>query len=489
MLKRIPLILLCAAAVTLRAEKPTEGKPISLNEALILALENNISLQTRRLDPLITEQNEPVARATFDPKFSASTELSAYSVENTADETRSANDLTLETGLSKKFATGTSVHLSTDLERDETTSSSSDDKQYSDSLDTELTITQALLSGRGRAVNLASVHRAELNTAISKQQLRRYIETLIYNVTSAYWNLFLEQKKLAVYQESYDMALEHEREVEVFIKNGKVAEIELAQVQGEVSSRREKLIQERGAIEKKSLTLLGILNYNDLTDEAWQQHLLPNDNPRKMYTAMEDAQTYVDVALLNRPEIKEYQLKIDREEIDLVTTKDGLLPQLDFFITLGRTDYANAFNTASDTRNHTEELSVGLDFSHAIGRRADRARYKQDLLSTQRAELALDNLIDSISQEVRQAYIDCTTNLETIDAVAITRDLRRQSLKTQTIKFELGKATNNDIADAQRDLLESQIDHTEAVVDYVKSRLKLHYLDSSLLERSGVVLP
>ena len=71
----------------------------------------------------------------------------------------------------------------------------------------------------------------------------------------------------------------------------------------------------------------------------------------------------------------------------------------------------------------------------------------------------------------------------------MTRELRRQSLKTQTIKFELGKATNTDIANAQRDLLQSQINYTEAIVDYVKSRLRLHYLDGSLIERSGVVLP
>jgi outer membrane protein TolC len=57
------------------------------------------------------------------------------------------------------------------------------------------------------------------------------------------------------------------------------------------------------------------------------------------------------------------------------------------------------------------------------------------------------------------------------------------------IKFENGTATNNAIANAQRDLLQSQINETEALVEYVLSRIRLHYLDGSLIERMGIILP
>lgn len=465
------------------------AEKITLESTLLTALEANISLRIETLDPQIVEKNEAIAKAEFDPEFSAGVTYDVDEVNDTSDATRSADDMSAEVGISKKFATGTTVSLSVDASRDETTSTSSDDKRYTDSIGPELRITQALLRGRGLDVNLANVRRAQINTAISEQQLRRFVETLIYNVSISYWNLFLEQQKLRVFQESYDLALEHEHEVEVFIDNGELPEIELATVKGEVSARRERLIQARGAIEKARLALLSVTNYHSISSQGWTQALLPIDNPRKVYDKLDLVDPYVDVALVKRPELAEAELRIEREQVSLVATKNGLLPKLDFFISLGRTDYANSFRTSADTDNDEQFLTLGLDYSFGVGRRAERARYEQDQLDEQRAIFALQNLRDSINREVRQAYIDCTTDYETIDAVGVTRELRRQSLKTQTIKFELGKATNTDIANAQRDLLQSQINYTEAIVDYVKSRLRLHYLDGSLIERSGVVLP
>ncbi len=491
MLKRFAIFLLIStgSVIAETSEQETTAVQMTLEQALIQALENNTTLQTRRLDPIISEKNIDIQKATFDTQISANVDATATDFDHVNNENRSATDLSAAATISKKFATGTTVSLGVDADRDESTSLSEDYLNHEDSFGTELKITQSLLRGRGRDVNLASIRKAEINSEITHQQLRRYIETLIYNVTTAYWNLFLEQKKLAVYQESYDLAMDHEREVEVFIKNGKVAEIELAQVKGEVSARREKLIQARGAIDKKRLTLLGILNYNDLTDDAWRQKIDPSDDPTRGYGELESVQAYVNIALQKRPEIRESQLKIDREGVDVVVTKNGLLPKLDFFVAVGRTDYSDSFRTRDDADSSNDSIKFGLSFNYGLGNRAERARYDQYLAREKREELAFDNLQDTISQEVRSAYIDCTTDLDAIDAVAVTRDLREQSLKTQTIKFELGKATNNDIADAQRDLLESQINYTEAVVDYVKARLRLHYLDGSLIERSGIVLP
>jgi outer membrane protein len=294
---------------------------------------------------------------------------------------------------------------------------------------------------------------------------------------------------LKVYQESYELALEHEREMEVFIANGKRPEIELATVQAEVSSRRERLIQSRGAIDKQRLTLLTIMNYQAMADGGWSEQLLPVDLPESTYADLGIVDSYVEIAMLKRPEIEQAVLMIERDEIDLVTTKNGLLPRLDFFITLGATEYANSFVNGNETENEEQNVILGLNYSFGLGRRADKARYRQDALTEAQSRLALDNLNMSITREVRKAYIDCVTNLESIDAVSATRQLREQSLRTQMIKFENGTATNNAIANAQRDLLQSQINETEALVDYVLSRMRLHYLDGSLIERTGIVVP
>lgn len=477
------------AGFTQETEEPPPGTELTLEQALLIALENNVSLRIERLDPQITQLNETIAEAAFDSTVSAGADYVVDDETNTNGVKRSAADLSLDAGISKRLPTGTRVDFGVELKRDETTAGNSDDKLYTDSVSAELKITQSLLQGRGRDVNLASVRRARLNTAISEYQLRRYIETLIYNVTIAYWDLFLQQQKLKVYQESYKLALDHEREMEVFIANGKRPEIELATVQAEVSSRKERLIKSRGDIDKQRLTLLTIMNFQNVANGGWAEQLLPIDNPESTYDNPGDAQDYVEIAMLKRPEIKEWELRLERDQIDLVVTRNGLLPRLDFFITLGATEYSNSFTDSTKTENEEQNVLMGLNYSFGVGRRADKARYRQDLLVEEQSMLALENLKDTINREVRKAYIDCLTNLESIEAVTATRTLREQSLRTEMIKFEHGNATNNAIANAQRDLLQSQINETEALVDYVLSRLRLHYLDGSLIERMGFVVP
>lgn len=181
-------------------------------------------------------------------------------------------------------------------------------------------------------------------------------------------------------------------------------------------------------------------------------------------------------------------MKLQREQIDLVVTKNGLLPKLDFFITLGNTDYSDAFTNGENRDSDEQYLIAGLNYSFGIGRRAEKARYRQDLMYEEQSQLALQNLKDSVNREIRRSYTDCLTNLESIEATSATLALRRQSLKNQQIKFEHGNATNNAIANAQRDLLQAEINHTEAMVDYVLSRMRLHYLDGSLIERMGYVV-
>lgn len=486
----IPLSTVCyLTCLSQESSEKIEGTPLTLEQAIVITLENNVSLLIDKLDPEITRLGETIAEAAFDPTLSGGVDYLLDDETNTQDVERSAGDLSFDTGLSKRFSTGTRVNVDVAAKRDETTASNSDDKLYTDSLNAEIRITQSLLQGRGRDVNLAAVRRARINTAISEYQLRRFIETLINSVTNSYWDLFLEQQKLKVYQESYQLALDHEREMRLFIANGKRPEIELATVQAEVSSRRERLIKSRGDINKQRISLLSIMNYQTLAKAGWDEHLLPIDLPESSYAPLDGVDTYIQIAMEKRPEVRDYELRLEREQINLVVTKNGLLPRLDFFISLGATEYSNSFIDSETTDNSEQNLALGLSYSFPVGRRADKARLRQGLIVEEQAQLALQNLRDSINREVRRAYIDCITNLESIEAVTATRQLREQSLRTQMIKFENGTATNNAIANAQRDLLQSQINETEALVEYVLSRIRLHYLDGSLIERMGIVLP
>lgn len=466
----------------------TTADEISLNRALLIALENNPSLRIKRIAPLREQFNEDIEASLFDPRLSSRVSIHEDMDKNTSNEERSALDLSLGTGLSQNMQGGRSINLDLDLKRDESTSSSKDNLSYQQQVGADLRFTQALGRGRGTDFTMAAIKKARLSTRISEQSLKRYIETIIFRVSNAYWSLYLEQKKLRVYQESFKMALDHENEVSIFISSGKLAEIELATVKAEVSSRRERLIKAKGSIDKKRLELIQILNYKGLSPDAWELDLLPSDRPQQRYPKLQPVLTYITTALTQRPEVLEAELKIQRQDLELIRTRNGLLPKLDFFVSLGGTHYANSFATIDNNDSFDKQVSIGVDMSLDVFNRRAIASQGKATLDRETQDLAYKNLLQTIELEVRQAYIDCQTNLENISAVRQTSELRKQALKTENIKFELGKSTNQNIADAQRDLLSSQINHTQAIIDYVRSRLRLHYLDGTLVEKSHLTI-
>jgi len=78
---------------------------------------------------------------------------------------------------------------------------------------------------------------------------------------------------------------------------------------------------------------------------------------------------------------------------------------------------------------------------------------------------------------------------EQVAATAATRKLQQETLRAETEKFSVGKSTTFLVAQAQRDLVVSQIAEIEAVVNLLKGLVELYRLEGSLLERRGVDAP
>ncbi len=135
------------------------------------------------------------------------------------------------------------------------------------------------------------------------------------------------------------------------------------------------------------------------------------------------------------------------------------------------------------------DVSGGLTFEWAISSRGARARHRRAVLSRDEATLAFDNLAQLAQVDVRTAYIAVTTAAEQIAATAATRALKEETLRAETEKFRVGKSTTFQLAQAQRNLVESRIAEVQALVGYLKALVELYRVDGSLLERRGIAAP
>jgi outer membrane protein TolC len=134
------------------------------------------------------------------------------------------------------------------------------------------------------------------------------------------------------------------------------------------------------------------------------------------------------------------------------------------------------------------ELFAGLSLSRFVGNRPARARHQAAVATRQQAEQALENLKQTIHLDVRLAVNETERARQQIDASRVTRRSEEQTVHAEIERFKVGSGTALLVAQAQRDLLISQIAEVRAVIQYRIALIRLFLAEGSLLSRRGIVL-
>lgn len=504
-------------------EVPGDALNLTIEGAIVLAIENNRALDVEKINPAVQQTFVAEQRSVFDPVLVGSyarTEdnltrdllikapitipsLSGQTAQtiNVWQPVQTEVDVTVEdrsAGITQRLPTGTDVSVTVGKTRSETRNKSTNpDLAYGTDTNVEtsnlnFTITQSLLRGGWIGVNLASLRQSRLDTLSSDYELRGFVENLVSQVEQTYWDCVLAQRRIAIFEESLKVAQAQADEVEERIRIGKLAENERAAAQAEVAQRRSSLIDARSNYDTLRIALLRLINPYD--DSLRPVDIILQSEPSKPDIRMDHVDQSIKLAQRMRPELNQARLQIKRDNLEVVRTKNGLLPQLDVFLSISsdltRTQYTEAYLTsAQDRRDDGYTTQVGADFSYPIGNRAARARDSRAAMNRVRSRRALANLEQLVEQDIRTAYVEIGRSREQIDATTATRFLQEQTLAAEIEKFRLGRSTVLLVSQAQRDLLSAQISQIEAAAAYLKAIVNLYRLEGSLLERRGVLCP
>ena len=457
---------------------------LSVQRSILMGLANNRSLAVERLAPDIRRTFEAQERAAFDPDVTAEVSAGRAKARVAGGGESIADAVSGSAAVGTFLPTGTTLSAGVDIDL-------LDSSLYSDDLaGTRLGVsaTQALLRGSSVRANLARLNQARIDTRASQYELRGFAEALTAQIEETYWNCTLAARRIDILTNSLALAEQQEAETKERIKIGRLAETELAAAQAEVALRREDLINARSALAQVRLLLLRLLNPTGPL--PWDRTLVLLNPPAEPQVRLADVEQHVAVALRMRPDLNQARLAVQRDELEVVRTADGLLPRLDLFLTLGKTGYAKSVGRTFERfdEDHYDVLA-GARFEQPPLNREARALHGRAVLTRRQAVAAVENLAQLVEQDVRSAYIEVQRAREQIVATAVTRRFQEEKLRAETEKFKVGKSTSLLVGQAQRDLLASQIAEIEALVTFLKDMVELHRLEGSLLERRGIVAP
>lgn len=458
---------------------------ISLQEAILTAFDRNPTVAIQRLAPEISETGVMGASAEFYPQLSLSVNASKSKSQRFLGPEREPFVLTSERqqydlSVSEALPTGTSASVNAGFSR---SLSSQYEEQYVGQLG--LTVTQSLLQGLGTGYNLANLRKARIDVDISNLELKGVAEGIVADVEKAYWDLFLARQEIEIQRRSLDLAEKQLSESVERIAVGKLAEFELATVQAEVATRNEALIDAESRYEQARLQFLYLLNPSGQPN--WDVIPVTSDRPIVPADTLASVAVHERLALKYRPDLLQAKLDLEKNSLDLARTKNGLLPRLDLFVTLGKTGYASSFKeSVPDLGNPYYDMTGGLTLDFPIFNRQARADHARTKYSREQLELALVNMERLVQRDVRSAYVEVLRSREQIEATKVARDLEEKKTAAELEKYRVGKSTNYLVLQAQRDLIQSQLNEAGARVAYLEALVDLYQMEGTLLERRGL---
>lgn len=488
-----PLAHVEQAAPPEKDATPAGPMTITIEDAVLMALENNRALSVERLNPPIERTFEQLERAAFDPVVSADVsaeETSADDRTGTSSATSSGestpnrdSSTSGSAGVSELLPTGTTIDLSMTTDPTASAVAATGDQTTR----AALTVTQALLEGRGVGVNLANLRQARLDTQLSEYELRGFAEALVAEVENTYWDYVLARRQVEILDESLKLAQQQFGETQKRVNVGDLAELELAAAEAEVALRREALINARSTVDTLAARLVRLIRPSALVSADRQ--VTPQTEPTISAEPLAPLEEHVAVGLRMRPDLNQARLLVQRGNLDLVKTKNGLLPRMDLFISIGKTGYADSFGRSVSDLGEDNDVSVGLKFEHTLGNRAAEARRRNAVLTQQQLDESLRNIEDLVREDVELAYIEVKRARQQVDATATTRKFQEEKLRAEMARFRVGNSTALLVALAQRDLVASQVSEVAAITNYLKARTDQFLKEGSLLERRGLSAP
>jgi outer membrane protein TolC len=460
---------------------------VSLEKALEMALKQNLALKIEKIDAEVSKTYIESEKARFDTNVRA--ELSGseriaqviYQQGDRGDNVANRTDFGITMSRINHSGSLTELEVSTSRTR-----SAQTDNFFSTRIG--INFEHPLKRGAGKEVNLVSLRQAELDLSWSYYELQGFVLNLIAEIETRYWEYYLSTRRLEIMQESVRLAEQQYEETLRRIDVGSIPESEAAAAEAEVMLRKVDLINAESTASLAAVALLRIINPD--TENFYKKRPVIVEPLFEIDLKPEGLEPLIKYALAERPEIQQADLLIQRQQLEVISTRNGLLPRLDFFARMGKTGYATSLSATNPKPGEkgSYDISAGFVYDLTRNRRDERARHQRATLNVKLRQQAMDNLEQLIKQEVINAWIEVNRTMQQIKATAATSEKQREKLRVEEVKFNVGKTTSFQVAQAQRDMTEARIAEVSSAIEHQQAYTELLRATGVLLNQRNIVL-
>ena len=476
-----------------QARPPVEaGKQIrelTLEEAMIIALERNLGLQVAKMAPQGVDYQLQAARASFVPNFTTS-----YSYSNNKSPSNDNLDgVSSITNVSQSYNGGMSQTLpwhGAQFNVNFQNSRSSTNRfttrlnpGYNSSV--RLGFNMPLLQGFKIDGNRNQLRTLQVQRQISDIQLQTQIENLKNNVRTSYWNLRSAIEQIEIQRRALEIAQRQFEDSKIRVEIGTLAPIDTTNFETQVANAEQQLLNAQITWRTAELNFKTLLA-SGTDDEIYTQVINPAEQPQLSVQSV-DIQSAVARALQERTDVMQARRQIESSRLSLEVSKNQTMPSLNFSTGYNLTGqggrekvfqggqvvdtlpggYADAL--AAIAGFDSPAWNLGFNFSYPLGMRAAKANYARSQLGLEQSLAQLKAQELSISTEVINAGLAVENTYKQFQAAQKSREAAEKNADAQVTRFDVGMATNFEVVTAQQALTQSRLSELSALIRYMNA--------------------
>ncbi|HEX8185891.1 MAG TPA: TolC family protein, partial [Blastocatellia bacterium] len=494
--------------------------PLTLNEAIALALANNKEINASRIDIEIAGFDLKAAQGAYDPRITTEANYDRATTPAASFISGGADGKTTQTNLTGDVrVSGNSPVLGgnymVDFSSGRTTTNNQFtalNPQYPSAL--TFTYTQPLLRGLRTDDNRRRIEITRRGLTLSDEQFRQRVIETITRVQQAYWDLTFSLRNLQVQIEAVKQAQRQLESNRRQVTEGTLAPIDVTAAETQVATFEQNVYAAEEAVTRAENSLKSLV-LPDRKTPMWSRAILPT-SPVTLEPPRVPLDEAVTAALGNRPELQQVATNAEINKINTRFFRDQTKPEINLVASYSAVGLAGsaisgglnpltAGNAAILARlNELSTLSglpplppattpsgtlpgfflggagqslsnlfalnfpttrVGVTFSFPIGNRTAEANLGRSLAEGRRIQNQREQVEQQIEVDVRNTLQAVTSAEARLRAAAVARSSAEQQFESERRRFEGGLSTVFLVLQRQTELVAARGRELQAQTD------------------------
>ena len=307
----------------------------------------------------------------------------------------------------------------------------------------------------------------------TKFTLENSINTVVFTVKQAYYNLLFAQQQVQVYEDTVADFTLHLEQAKAYYDIGTKAKIDVLTAEYNLGRAKLNLIQAKNTLKVAYVQLSNAMGKPDYSD-----YNVTDTLTKKAYGI--EVEEAINTAFETSPELLAAKKKADASGLLVRASKRAFMPNVSGF---------GGYTRGGKKMDTDYGYQIGAQINYAnvnlmlLKKQVDEAR------ATHNKDVAdYENVKQNIYFEVKQAHINMTNAQESITVSKLSMDQAKEQYDQASGRYKVGLGDAIELKDAETTYRNAQLDYYNSLLNYHVSAANLERLMGVPLEASDVDL-